>query len=55
MIIASDVLEHVDDRLAMRELKRVLRPAGVLACMVPIIEGWETTHEEFGGCNRDRP
>jgi SAM-dependent methyltransferase len=46
MIIASHVLEHVDDRLAVRELKRVLRPTGVLVCMVPIIEAWDTTYED---------
>jgi SAM-dependent methyltransferase len=46
IVIASHVLEHVEDRRAMRELKRVLRPAGVLVCMVPIIEGWETTYED---------
>jgi SAM-dependent methyltransferase len=35
-IIASEVLEHVpDDRRAMSELARVLRPGGVLAVTVP--------------------
>jgi SAM-dependent methyltransferase len=46
MIIAFHVLEHPEDRRAMRELKRMLRPAGVFVCMVPIIEGWETTCED---------
>lgn len=35
-VIASEVLEHVpDDRRAMSELARVLRPGGVLAVTVP--------------------
>jgi SAM-dependent methyltransferase len=35
-VIASEVLEHVDDdAAAMRELARVLRPGGVLAATVP--------------------
>lgn len=45
VVIASHVLEHVDDRRALRELRRVLRPPGLLLCMVPIIEGWDTTYE----------
>jgi SAM-dependent methyltransferase len=46
LVIASHVLEHVDDRRAIGELKRILRPSGVLVCMVPIIEGWERTYED---------
>lgn len=35
-VVASEVLEHVhDDRAAMRELARVLKPGGVLAVTVP--------------------
>lgn len=45
LIIASHVLEHVDDTKAARELSRILRPNGILLCMVPIIEGWATTFE----------
>lgn len=44
--ICIHVLEHVaDDRAAMRELARVLRPGGVAVVMVPLIAGWETTYE----------
>jgi predicted SAM-dependent methyltransferase len=36
LILASHVLEHVvDDARAMRELIRVLRPAGVVCIQVP--------------------
>jgi SAM-dependent methyltransferase len=45
LIIANHVLEHVDDAKASRELSRILRPNGVLLCMVPIVEGWATTYE----------
>jgi SAM-dependent methyltransferase len=44
-VICSHVLEHVDDKLALAEIHRILRPAGILIAMVPIIEGWEATYE----------
>lgn len=44
-ILCVHVLEHVDDRRALGELYRVLRPSGVLYCMIPIVEGWEQTYE----------
>lgn len=44
-VICSHVLEHVDDKLALVEIRRVLRESGILIAMVPIIEGWETTYE----------
>jgi SAM-dependent methyltransferase len=46
MVIASHVLEHVDDRKALAEIRRVLRPGGRLLAMVPIIEGWAATYED---------
>ncbi|MEO1316272.1 MAG: methyltransferase domain-containing protein [Pseudomonadota bacterium] len=45
MIIAHHVLEHVDDRAALAELFRVLRPGGRAVLTLPIIEGWEETLE----------
>lgn len=35
LVCALDVLEHVDDGVAVRELKRVLRPGGWLLVSVP--------------------
>jgi SAM-dependent methyltransferase len=44
-VFASHVLEHVDDRKALTELHRILKPGGKLIAMVPIVEGWEETYE----------
>lgn len=48
MVIANHVLEHVDDIAAMAELYRVLRPGGQAVLTVPMIEGWDVTHEDPG-------
>ena len=46
-ILCSHVLEHVsDDRLAMRELHRVLNPDGWALIMVPVEPDRETTFED---------
>lgn len=45
VVFCCHVLEHVDDRKALSELFRVLRPKGVAFLMVPIIEGWRRTYE----------
>jgi SAM-dependent methyltransferase len=44
--ICLHVLEHVDDRKAISELHRVLRPGGLLIAMFPIVEGWDETFED---------
>jgi SAM-dependent methyltransferase len=46
-IIASHVLEHVaDDRAAMRELSRILRPGGTALVMVPLDASRPVTLED---------
>jgi SAM-dependent methyltransferase len=47
LIICNHVLEHVDDIRALSELRRVLKPLGVLLVMVPIVEGWDRTYEDL--------
>lgn len=48
-VIANHVLEHVDDDVvAMREVRRVLRPDGVAILSVPMIAGWDRTYEDPG-------
>jgi SAM-dependent methyltransferase len=44
-VFASHILEHVDDRKAVAELFRILKPGGRLIAMVPIIEAWAETYE----------
>jgi hypothetical protein len=44
-VICNHVLEHVNDRLALSEIYRVLSDDGLLICSTPIIEGWEKTYE----------
>jgi SAM-dependent methyltransferase len=39
------VLEHVNDKAALANMHRVLRPGGTLIAMVPIVDGWEKTYE----------
>ena len=45
VVMCSHVLEHVDDKVALTELHRILKPDGLLLLMVPIINGWEKTYE----------
>ena len=44
-VVCSHVLEHVDDRKALNEVFRVLKPGGIALIMLPVIEGWSTTYE----------
>lgn len=45
VVICLHVLEHVNDKAAIAELYRVVRPGGTLIAMFPIVEGWEETYE----------
>lgn len=47
-VVSSHVLEHVDDRKALAEMHRVLRPGGAAIIMIPVIEGWARTYENPG-------
>ena len=46
IIVCSHVLEHVDDKRALSELRRILKPNGKLILMVPVTEGCDTTYED---------
>jgi SAM-dependent methyltransferase len=53
VVICLHVLEHVNDRKAVSELFRVLRPGGVLLAMFPIVEGWNETFEDGARTSAD--
>ena len=47
VVLCSHVLEHVpDDRRAMRELHRILRPDGFAIVMVPLVHGVDESNED---------
>jgi SAM-dependent methyltransferase len=46
VVVANHVLEHVNDKAALAEIHRILRPGGNLIASVPIVEGWSTTYED---------
>jgi SAM-dependent methyltransferase len=49
VITALDVLEHVDDRAALAEIRRVLRPGGVAIITVPAMKWlWSYRDEDAG-------
>jgi SAM-dependent methyltransferase len=49
IILCSHVLEHVpEDRKAMGEIHRVLKPDGFAVLLVPLVVGVDETHEDPG-------
>ncbi|OZA17905.1 MAG: hypothetical protein B7Y02_02100 [Rhodobacterales bacterium 17-64-5] len=44
VMIAHQILEHVDHNKALAECFRCLRPGGLLIVTTPIIEAWEKTY-----------
>lgn len=44
-ILCSHVLEHVDDRKALIEMRRLLKPGGAAIILTPVVEGWAETYE----------
>jgi len=47
VLLCSHVLEHVpDDRKALCEIRRVLKPGGFGILLVPLVIGLEETHED---------
>jgi len=44
LIICSHVLEHVDEKKAIRELKRIIKINGFILLLFPIIDSWEKTY-----------
>jgi SAM-dependent methyltransferase len=46
IVLCSHVLEHVDDKRALAEIRRVLSPGGQALLMFPIVEAWDQTLEE---------
>jgi SAM-dependent methyltransferase len=45
VIIAHQILEHVDHHRALAECFRCLRPSGFLVATFPIVEAWAQTYE----------
>ena len=45
LILCSHVLEHVDDRAALAEMRRILVIGGIALLMTSIVEGWAKTYE----------
>jgi hypothetical protein len=48
-VLLLDVLEHTDDRLALCEARRVLRPAGAAILTVPAQRWLWSSHDERAG------
>jgi len=45
-IMANHVLEHVDDRKALPELFRILRPGGLALLTTPVTHAWQHSYED---------
>lgn len=45
-VMANHVLEHVDDRKALAELRRILRPGGLAILTTPVIASWDRSYED---------
>ena len=52
LVTAFDVLEHVDDRAALAEFRRVLRPGGGVALTVPAFPFLWSERDELAGHRR---
>jgi SAM-dependent methyltransferase len=48
IVIASHVLEHVDDHAALKEIHRILRPKGFALLLFPVVDSWPETYEPPG-------
>ena len=45
IVVASHILEHVDDAKTLSEIHRILSAGGLAVLMFPVIEGWTHTYE----------
>jgi len=47
-VMANHVLEHVDDRKALSEIRRILRPGGIAVLTTPVVAAWDKSYEDAG-------
>jgi SAM-dependent methyltransferase len=52
VVVALDVLEHADDATALKEVRRVLRPGGVVILTVPALPWLWSARDELAGHRR---
>jgi SAM-dependent methyltransferase len=52
LVVALDVLEHVDDRTALRECARILRDGGLLVLTVPAFPSLWSRRDQLAGHRR---